>query len=57
MKKMIKSLLVLSMLIAVAQAQTASNFQKTDDDGTYHDLYKYLDEGKYVALEFGKTAG
>lgn len=36
-------------------AQTAPNFTLTDINGNSHTLYDYLDQGKYVVLDFSAT--
>lgn len=38
--------------VSTAQAQTVMNIQRTDCNGTMHDLYAELDAGNVVVLEF-----
>ena len=50
---MIKKLLLIFVLIqSVLFAQTAPNLIISDLDGTTHNLYDYIDEGKTVILDF-----
>ncbi|MBS1561442.1 MAG: hypothetical protein JSS89_07540 [Bacteroidetes bacterium] len=42
----------LSTTVSTAHAQTVMNFQRTDCNGTMHDLYADLDAGNVVVLEF-----
>lgn len=53
MKKLLLSLSVLLMSYGLfAQPTTAEDFTVTDIDGVVHNLFTYLDAGKYVYLEF-----
>jgi hypothetical protein len=59
MKKILFSV-ILSLCFAQSQAQipdgtTAADFTFKDINGTAHNLYSYLNAGKYVVLEIGTT--
>jgi len=53
MKRLFLSVFVILIsVITYAQPTTAEDFTVTDIDGVEHNLFTYLDQGKYVYVEF-----
>ncbi len=42
-------------LLGFTYSQTVSNFSGEDIHGGTHDLFEYLDAGKYVVIKFTQT--
>ena len=56
MKKLILSVWVIFLSVGLyAQPTVAEDFTITDIDGVEHNLFNYLDQGKYVYLDFYLT--
>jgi hypothetical protein len=56
MKKLLLSVFVIVLSYATyAQPTVAEDFTVTDIDGVEHNLFTYLDQGKYVYLDFFLT--
>ncbi|MDD3740704.1 MAG: hypothetical protein PHH30_05630 [Bacteroidales bacterium] len=53
MKKLFLSFFILLVsVVTFAQPTEAEDFTVTDIDGVEHNLFTYLDQGKYVYVEF-----
>jgi hypothetical protein len=53
MKKLFLSVFILlTSVVTFAQPTVAEDFTVTDIDGVQHNLFTYLDQGKYVYVEF-----
>ncbi len=56
MKKLLLSIFVVFLSFSMyAQPTVAEDFTVTDIDGVEHNLFTYLDQGKYVYLDFYLT--
>ena len=53
MKQVIRFLLALLAWAPAVWAEKTLDFTVTDTKGTVHHLQSYLDQGKYVLVEFG----
>ncbi len=53
LKKLFLSIYILLIsVVTFAQPTVAEDFTVTDIDGVEHNLFNYLDQGKYVYIEF-----